>query len=213
MSEKKVENMSLFRQIIECIIAPRSAFRSLLNESNLKHSILLISTIAIIATLATYIYLEKLQNLITIFPIIKLISIFGSWLISSSLLHIFTRVQGSKSSLRNMLILIAFTSTPLFIQHTLRLIDSLTINPEQVLQLMTRSQIFENRFLNTALNSALNKLSIFWLWSTYLQVIALQENYNISKNRSIIIVIVTFIIMILMSTPSFLIIESFLKLQ
>jgi hypothetical protein len=192
--------MSLLRQIIECIIAPRSAFRSLLKESNLRYSILLLSTIAIIATLATYIYLEKLQYLITIFPIIKLISVFSSWLISSSLLHIFTRVQEGKSSMRNMLILSAFTSTPLLIQHTLRLIDSLTINPEQVLHLMTWSQIFENRFLNTALNSALNKLSIFWLWSIYLQVIALQENYKISKTRSIITVIVTFIIMILIST-------------
>lgn len=193
--------MSLLRQIIECIIFPRSTFRSLLNKSNLRYSILLISMIAIIATLASYIYVEKLpQSLITIFPIMTLIVIFGSWLITSSLLHIFSRVQGGKSSLRNMLILSGFTSTPLLIQHTLRLIDSITISPEQILPLMIRSQIFENQFLNAVLNSALNRFSVFWLWSLSLQVIALQENYKISRARSIITVFVTFIIMILIST-------------
>jgi len=201
MSEKKGERMILLRQIIECIISPRSTFRSLLDESSLRNSILLVSTIAIIATLASYNYMGKLpQSQMIIFPLMRLIGIFSSWLISSSLLHVFSRVQGGKSSLRNMLILAGFASTPFLIQNTLRLIDSLTINPEQVLQLMIRSQIFENQFLNSVLNSALNKFSIFWLWSLSLQVIALQENYKISRTRSIFTVIITFIIMVLIST-------------
>jgi hypothetical protein len=140
------------------------------------------------------------QRLMIVSSILMIIGVFTSWLISSSLLHVFSRVQGGKSSLRNMLILGGFASTPFLIQHTLRLMDSLTINPEQILQLMVRSQIFENQFLNAVLNSALNKFSIFWLWSISLQVIALQENYKISRTRSIITVIITFIIMVLIST-------------
>lgn len=201
MSEKKGERMSLLRQIIECIISPRSIFRSLLDESRLRNSILLVSTIAIIASSASYNYMGKLpQSKMIIFPIMKLISIFGSWLISSSLLHVLSRVQGGKSSLRNMLILAGFASTPFLIQNTLRLIDSFTISPDQVLQLMIRSQIFENQFLNSVLNTALDKFNIFWLWSLSLLVIALQENYKISRTRSIITVIVTFIIIVLIST-------------
>ena len=139
------------------------------------------------------------QRLMIVSSILMIIGVFTSWLISSSLLHVFSRVQGGKSSLRNMLILGGFASTPFLIQHTLRLMDSLTINPEQILQLMVKSQIFENQFLNSVLNSALNKFSIFWLWSLSLQVIALQENYKISRTRSIITVIITFMIMVLLS--------------
>ena len=140
------------------------------------------------------------QRRMIVSSIVVLIGIFSSWLISSSILHVFSRVQGGKSSLRNMLILAGFASTPFLIQNTLRLIDSFTISPDQVLQLMIRSQIFENQFLNSVLNSALDKFSIFWLWSLSLLVIALQENYKISRTRSIITVIVTFIIMVLIST-------------
>ena len=144
---------------------------------------------------------ERLQQRrMIVSSIVVLIGIFSSWLISSSILHVFSRVQGGKSSLRNMLILAGFASTPFLIQNTLRLIDSFTISPDQVLQLMIRSQIFENQFLNSVLNSALDKFSIFWLWSLSLLVIALQENYKISRTRSIITVIVTFIIMVLIST-------------
>lgn len=131
--------------------------------------------------------------------ILVIIGIFSSWFISSSLLHVFSRVQGGKSSLRNMLILSGFTSTPFLIQHALRLIDSFTISPEQILPLMLRSQMFENQLLNVVLNTLLNKFSIFWLWSLFLQVIALQENYMISRTRSITTVIITFIIIVLIS--------------
>ena len=139
------------------------------------------------------------QRLMILNSIRVIIGIFTSWLISSSLLHVFSRVQGGKSSLRNMLVLGGSASTPFLIQHTLRLIDSLTINSEQVLQLMMGSQIFENQFLNSVLNSALNQFSVFWLWSLSLQAIALQENYKISGARSIITVLVTFMIMVLLS--------------
>jgi len=200
MNEKKGERRSLLLQVVECVRSPRSTFGSLLGESSLRNSILLVSTIAIIASLASYNYMGKLtQSKTGIFPIMTLIGIFGSWLISSSFLQVFSRVQGVKSSLRNILILTGFASTPLLIQQILRLIDSFTISPKQLLQLIIRSQIIENQFLNSALNSAFDNFNIFLLWSLYLQAIALQENYKISRNRSIITVIVTFIMMLIVS--------------
>jgi len=52
------------------------------------------------------------QRLMIVSSILMIIGVFTSWLISSSLLHVFSRVQGGKSSLRNMLILGGFASTP-----------------------------------------------------------------------------------------------------
>jgi len=201
MNKKKDGRGHLLIQLIECIRSPSSAFRSLSDESSIRDSILLVLTIAIIASLASYNYVGKITRGQTIiFPIMTLIGVFGKWLISSSFLYVFSRVQGGKSSLRNMLILVGFASTPFLIQHILRLIDSFTTSPEQVLQLIIKSQIFENKFLNSALHSALDKLNVFWVWSLSLQVISLKENYEMSRNRSIITVIVTFIMMLFVST-------------
>ncbi len=198
MNKKKDGRGRLLIQVIECIRSPNSTFGSLPNESSIRDSILLVSAIAIIASLSSYNYVGKItQDQTIIFPIMTLISVFGNWLIISSFLYVFSRVQGGKSSLRNTLILVGFASTPFLLQHILRLIDSFTISPEQVLQLIIRSQIFENKFLNSAFNSALDKLNVFWVWSLSLQVISLKENYKLSRNRSIITVTVTFIMMLL----------------
>lgn len=198
MNKKKDGRGRLLIQVIECIRSPNSTFGSLPNESSIRDSILLVSAIAIIASLSSYNYVGKItQDQTIIFPIMTLISVFGNWLIISSFLYVFSRVQGGKSSLRNTLILVGFASTPFLLQHILRLIDSFTTSPEQVLQLIIRSQIFENKFLNSAFNSALDKLNVFWVWSLSLQVISLKENYKLSRNRSIITVTVTFIMMLL----------------
>jgi len=143
--------------------------------------------------------LEQLrQTLMILNAITGLIGVFGSWLVSSALIHAFSRVQRGKGSFRSMLTLAGYASTPILIQHLLRLIDSFITTQEEVLRL-TKIQVFSQPLLSAMANTTINYFSIFRLWSIALLVIALSENYKISTLRSIVTVAATYILMIFLS--------------
>lgn len=205
------------RQVIDCLMSPQSLFKSILEKPSLRMAAALIFVIAIIAAWAGYNYMGKLplkfsfegglvnpeqmrQALMVVSVIVSFIGIFGGWFISSALLHAFSRSQGGEGTFRNMLTLTGYASTPLLIQNLLRLIDSFTVSQEELLRIVGTLQISNQPFLNAIANMAINTFTIFRLWSMALIVIALRENYKISTRRSIATVIMTYIIMMLLST-------------
>lgn len=205
------------RQVIDCLMSPQSSFKSILEKPSLRMAAALIFVIAIIAAWAGYNYMGKLplkfpfegglvnpeqmrQALMVVSVIVSFIGIFGGWFISSALLHAFSRSQGGEGTFRNMLTLTGYASTPLLIQNLLRLIDSFTVSQEELLRIVGTLQISNQPFLNAIANMAINTFTIFRLWSMALIVIALRENYKISTRRSIATVIMTYIIMMLLST-------------
>lgn len=227
MSKAKDEMPGFIRQVIGCLTSPRSSLKSILEKPSLLKATALILLIAIPAAWANYNYTGKLpltfvaereaglrfpfiphglvspeqlaQTSMIVNAMTGLVGVFGSWLISSALFHGFSKAQRGKGTFRNMLTLTGFASTPLLIQHLLRLIDSFMASQEEVTRLAVRLQIFINPFLNLIANAVVNTFSIFRLWSIALFVIAVSENHKISTVRSIATAVATYAIMVFLS--------------
>lgn len=217
----KIENgkMSFIKEIIGCLTSPQNSFRSILENPSLMKATALILMIAIVAAWASFNYTGKLptsffvdqrpggivnpeqlrQASMTINATLGLISVFGTWLISSALIHGFSSRLGGKGTFKSMLTLAGYASTPLLIQQVLRLADSFTASKEGILQLATGFQISVYPLLNTIADAAMNVFTIFRLWSIVLLVVAIRENYKMSTVRSIVIVATSFILIALLS--------------
>jgi len=219
MNKTESGKLSFIKEIIGCIISPRSSFKSILEKPNLIKATALILVIAIVAAWASFNYTGKLplsffadqrpggivnpeqlrQGSMTINAMLGLISIFGIWIISSALIHGLSSRLGGKGTFRNMLTLGGYASTPLLIQQVLRLADSFTASQGEVLQLVTDFQISAHPLLNTIANATMNIFTIFRLWSIVLLVVAIHENYNMSTARSIVVAAISFILVAFLS--------------
>jgi hypothetical protein len=217
----KIENgkLSFIREIIGCLISPRSSFRSILESPSLLKATALILVIAIVASWASFNYTGKLptsffvdqrpggivnaeqlrQASMTINAMLGLISIFGTWVIGSALIHGFSSPLGGKGTFKSMLTLAGYASTPLLIQQVLRLADSFTAGQDAVLQLVTGLQISVYPLLNTIANATMNIFTIFRLWSIVLFVVAIRENYKMSTARSIFVAAISFVLIAFLS--------------
>jgi hypothetical protein len=212
MNEKEKRKSDFTREIVGCFISPRVSFMSILEKPNLTKATALILVIAIVAAWASYNYTSKLPSLEGLFPrqgipgnleqlrstlaiasaIATLISIFGTWLISSALIHGFSRAFRGKGTFKGMLTLAGFASIPLLVQHLLRLADSFMISQE-ALQLATSLQ------MPVIVETALSIFTIFRVWSMILLIIAARENYNTSTTKSTAATILSFIVLIFIS--------------
>jgi len=225
MNEIKNKKLGFIRDIIGCLTYPRSSFKSILEKPSLMKAVVLILVIAIIAAWADFNYRGKLPLLslpdeqppgqfpgqgspvsseqirqvsMIMGAIIGLIGVFGTWLISSGLLHTFSSRLGEKGSFRNMLTLAGYASAPLLIQHVLRLADSFMVSQE-ALQLTATLQILADPLLNSIANAAVDIFTIFRLWSMALLIIATRENYKMSTARSTVATVLSFIIVVFVS--------------
>ena len=218
MSERENKQSGFIKDIVGCLISPRSSFKSILEKPSLKKATALILVIAIIAAWASFNYVRKLpltslpqgqgplvnpeqlrQMWMIMSTITALIGIFGIWLISSAFIHGFSRVLGGKGYLKSMLTLVGYASVPLFIQHILRLVDSFMVSQEGLLQVGTSLQISVDPLLNSIANATVNIFTIFRLWSIVLLIIAARENYKMSTARSTAATVLSFIIVVFVS--------------
>lgn len=218
MSKREGESSSFIGQVIGCLISPQSSLKSIMEKPILFRATVLILVIAVIAAWASYNYTGKLplafipeketgpfagpgvspeqirQASMIVSAMMGLFGVFGSWLISSAIIHVLSKRQGGRGSFKDMLTLAGYASTPLLIQHLLRLIDSFMVTEQGALQLLALAQVFNQPLLNAVANSVINTFSIFKLWSIGLFVIVICEKYGISTARSIVTVAVTYII-------------------
>ncbi len=227
MNNRESGKSSFIKEIIGCLISPRSSFRSILEKASLKKATAIILLIAIVAALASSNYMSKLpqtyqpnqgqrelfprqgnpvnseqlhQALVIMTAMTALIGVFGTWLISSALVHGFSRSLGGEGTFKSMLTLAGYTSAPLFIQQVLRLTHSFMASQEEVLQLVTSLQISAYPLLNIVTNAFVDTFTIFRLWSIGLLIIAIRENYGISTARSVVATALSFVIISFISS-------------
>ncbi|MDH5450072.1 MAG: YIP1 family protein [Candidatus Bathyarchaeota archaeon] len=210
MSEGENRKSGFIRDIIGCLTSPRGSFKSILEKPSLKKATVLILVIAIAAGWASFNYTGKLplpdldqdqrpvglgqftQVIVMMSAMMALIGVFGTWLLSSVLVHGIARPLGGKGTFRSMLTLAGYASTPLLIQHVLRLADSFMISQE-ALQLTASLQISVDPLLNSIANAAVGIFTIFRLWSIALLIIATHENYKMSTIRSTVPTVLSFV--------------------
>ena len=219
MNKIESRKLSFIKEIIGCLISPRRSFRSILESPSLMKATALILVIAIVSAWASFNYTGKLptsffvdqqpggivnpeqlrQASMTINAMLGLISIFGTWVIGSALIHGFSSRLGGKGTFKSMLTLAGYASTPLLIQQVLRLADSITAGQDEVLRLVTDLQISAYPLLNMIANAAMNIFTIFRLWSIALFVVAIHENYKMSTARSIVVAAISFVLIAFLS--------------
>jgi len=218
MNRRENGRLSFIRDLVRCLISPQSSFRSILEKPSLMKATALILVIAIVAAWASFNYTGKLplsyfidqlpggianpeqlrQASIIAGAMTALIGVFGTWLISSALIHGFSSRLGGKGTFRSMLTLAGFASTPLLIQQVLRLADSFMVSQEALL-LTATLQISADPLLNSIASAAVSIFTIFRLWSIVLLVVALRENYKMSTARSIVVAAVSYILIAFLS--------------
>ena len=212
MNRRENGRLSFIRDLVRCLISPQSSFRSILEKPSLMKATALILVIAIVAAWASFNYTGKLplsyfidqrpggivnpeqlrQASIIAGAMMALIGVFGTWLISSALIHGFSSRLGGKGTFRSMLTLAGFASTPLLIQQVLRLADSFMVS-EEALQLATSLQ------MPAIAEAAVGIFTIFGIWSMILLIIATRENYKMSTAKSTAATILSFIVLIFIS--------------
>ena len=216
MSERESKDSGFVRDIIRTLTSPRNSFKSILKKPSLKKATVLILVIAIVAAWASFNYGGKLplpdldqdqqplgpgqltQLMMIVSAMMAIIGVFGTWLLSSVLVHGISRPLGGKGTFRDMLMLAGYASTPLLMQHVLRLADSFMISQE-TLQFTAVLQISANPLLNSIANAAVGIFAIFRLWSIVLLIIATRENYKLSTAKSIVVTVLSFIIIVIVS--------------
>jgi len=226
MNNRESGKASFIKEIIGCLISPRSMFRSILEKPSLLKATGLILVIAIVAAWASLNYTGKFpltylaqqqegwlfprhgnlvnseqlrQALMIMSAMMGLVGVFGTWFISSALIHGFSGPLGGKGAFKSMLTLAGYASAPLFIQHVLRLVDSFMVSQEGLLQIATSLQISGYPLLNSIAYAAVDIFTIFRLWSMVLLIIATRENYKISKTRATVATVLAFIIVVFIS--------------
>ena len=216
MSERESKDSGFVRDIIRTLTSPRNSFKSILEKPSLKKATVLILVIAIVAAWASFNYGGKLplpdldqdqqplgpgqltQLMMIVSAMMAIIGVFGTWLLSSVLVHGISRPLGGKGTFRDMLMLAGYASTPLLLQHVLRLADSFMISQE-TLQFTAVLQISANPLLNSIANAAVGIFAIFRLWSIVLLIIATRENYKLSTAKSIVVTVLSFVIIVIVS--------------
>jgi len=226
MSKPEGLEQGFLRQVIGCIASPRRTFKSIAGKPSLVKAAVIVFFIAVFAAWASYNYLGKFplpsvtpqdrnrgfpgpggfvnpeqirQTLMVLGAVMKLVGVFAAWFVSSAILHGFSRVTGGKGNFKGVMALAGYASTPLLILHLLRLADSILTSEEGMLQLMGGLQLSANPFLNLTLNSVLNTFSLFRVWSMALLVIALREYYGISTSKSVLVVLLSYVLIALLS--------------
>jgi len=212
MNRRENGRLSFIRDLVRCLISPQSSFRSILEKPSLMKATALILMIAIVAAWASFNYTGKLppsffvdqrpgeianseqlrQASIIAGAMTALIGVFGTWLISSALIHGFSSRLGGKGTFRSMLTLAGYASTPLLIQQVLRLADSFMVS-EEALQLATSLQ------MPAIAEATVGIFTIFGIWSMILLIIATRENYKMSTAKSTAATILSFIALIFIS--------------
>ena len=213
MNKRESQKSSFIRDIIGRLASPQSSFKLILEKPSLMKATALILTIAIIAAWASLNYTSKLPSLEGLVPgqgipvdpeqlrpalaimsaVTALTGILGTWLASSALVHGFSRALRGNGTFKSMLTLAGYASIPLLIQHVLRLVDSFMISQE-ALQLATDLQ------MSVIAEAAVGIFTIFGIWSMILLIIAARENYKISTAKSTAATILSFIVLIFIST-------------
>jgi len=181
---------------LRCLIKPLDTL-SKVDERDLWIGLVVVLVIAFLASTARYNYAMKLPIEIPEFlqrpgsrvnpeafkRNIAYFQAFGegaatilNWLLTSILIHLYTRALGGRGSLKGLMAKAGFASTPLLIQQLLRLIDSYTITRENLLELIASLQSWTPR--------TFTHINLFQLWILILLVIAASTNYEASKRRA-----------------------------
>ncbi len=172
--------------VLGCLMFHRESFKNVAQRPSLKRAFALILSITTVAAIANFNYNQL--------PLLMFIGVFVWWLLSSILIHGVTKLIKKTGTFTGLLTLTGYASSPMLIQHVLRLVDSFVATDSK---LWGRLPISSDPWINSISNMVVDTFTIFRLWSIGLYVIAVSENYKISMAKSAAVAVGAYVIMIL----------------
>lgn len=205
---------SFARKLVGVFTHPRSTFEAI-TEKDLTRGFALVLLVAIVGALASAQYISKMD--LSSLPRIGLLpgadasSLRGSlgiaigvitgirtvtgWLIPALIIYVIAKLSTGEGGLKRLFAQTGFASTPLLIQHVLRLIDA------YAMQGSLRNDLFQTETLIMGLsqriiNQALNSLNLFSLVAISLTIVAASVTFRSSKKKMAMITVVSYVIFI-----------------
>lgn len=200
------ENSEKFTgKIIGVITTPQKAFISILEE-DLWKGLTLILLLSALTAWAGITYNSKADvylpygipvtgRLPTIIAIGDGIGIINRWLISSCLIVLIAKVILGEGNSKRMFTLMGFAYVPLLFQQLLRSLDAKFISKELIPSLITVGS-FDQSLNLRLLNILLADFTVFGLWVFVLTFFAVSENYQCSRRKAAVIMVLAYLIFI-----------------
>lgn len=122
---------------------------------------------------------------------VGIISIFVVWIVKSLVFHVLGRIFSAEklpADISSTIHLVAFTYLPFFFKGILDLINGFRYQPPSY-------DVFLQQVRNPdVVASFLSEHNIFWLWAFILMVIAVREQFSLSKSRAFLVVFIPYLI-------------------
>jgi hypothetical protein len=181
--------LSFVIDVLRCLVFSKKSFESRSQSSQLLPTTTLVVASGVLSGIATYNYYRLSPTPGTSLELVAVISFLGvvmNWVLSSTILHAFSRIMGGNGRLRTIFALNAIACVPLLIQNLLRTYDSVQF-PSSGWRLID----FLSSTGGISLKSALYYFTLFRIWAIILSAIAVMITYKTSKKRSALAAIIS----------------------
>jgi hypothetical protein len=197
MSEEKP---SFFGQVLGVLYKPREVF-NLVDEDDLLKGLTLMILMSILASYSTMLYLSKIpltvlspqldarvRETIGLFSGINNgLSIIVGWVLGTLLMHGLGRLSSGSGSAKRFFAMHGFATVPSLFNQIIRIADASIIDKASLTSYFITYRDINSKLLKSLIS--INLLNIWGLATVALLILAVEENYNISRLRSIIIVL------------------------
>ena len=219
-TEKKTE---FPKQIWTCLKSPRKGFESIREEDLWKGAVLIL-LVASFSALAGFNYASKSplqlpvgltpgnrqvfprqafdteafrKSFVILSTVGNGLKVITGWLITAVILHIFARFLAGKGSLKRLMALTGFASIPLVLQQILRLIDSLTISRDTLININVARALGRTLAMRL-LTGVLTIFTVFGIWVFALTILAVSFNYESSRRRAATVTLLAYLVFVVM---------------
>lgn len=191
-------------QVWMSIRSPRNCFKTV-REEDLRKGLALVIIVAILSVLAALTYASKIpintmpgiRGLGALYALKNGLNVITGWLLTSIIIHLLARILVGKGGFMRILAQTGFASTPLIIQQTVRILDAYIISENELSRLLGVRSLGQSLPLNF-MSQLLALFTVFGFWTFMLTTIAVSNNYESSKTRSIALTSFSYLILAFM---------------
>jgi len=211
MNEEKTGFLGKF---IGVLYKPRAIFSSI-DEEDLVKGLVLMLLMVILAAYSNMLYMNKiplsvLTSLLEGVDIGQLegtmgvmagvgagVTILFGWIAGTLLMHGLSRLSGGDGSMRRFFAMHGFASVPSLFNQLLRIVDARIMDSNTLASYFVTYRDINSQILKALLGT--NLLNVWGLATVSLLVIAVEENYRMSRMRAFMIVLLPSVVYFLLN--------------
>ena len=201
------EKPGFFGQLLGVLYRPREIF-SKVDEEDLAKGLLVVALMSLIGAYSTIVYMDKVPlsllapqlgdenfdpeqisgNLGLFAGIGTGVSLLIGWIVSTVVLHGLSMLSGGDGSMKRFFAINGYVSFPRLLNQMLRLVDAFILESDSLKEYFIASNGIQNKLLKSIIE--VNVINIWGLASLVLLVVGLEENYKLSRGRSMLLALI-----------------------